>query len=154
MTLKSEIKQKKPFRSREHEAALALLRTADGVRRRIAAAVAPQGLSFEQFNILRILRGVAPQGLPTLEVSARLVEQAPAITRMTEKLESKGLLRRERSQEDRRQVFCFITRKGLDALNENDDAVEEAHRTGFERLSKPQLKELLRLLATMREVDM
>ena len=64
--------------------------------------LSPCGLSLKQHNVLRILRRAANEGLPTLEVAARMIEQAPAITRLLDKLEAQGLIRRERSRKDRR----------------------------------------------------
>jgi DNA-binding MarR family transcriptional regulator len=152
MGLKKELKQGRAFRSQQHEAALALLRTADIVRRQIGRAVEGQGLSFEQFNVLRILRG-APEGLPTLEVAARLVEQTPAITRLVDKLEAKGLVERERSAADRRQVMCRITKAGLELLADDDEAVEAAHREAFRKLTREQVRALVRLLEAVRGVE-
>jgi MarR family transcriptional regulator, organic hydroperoxide resistance regulator len=151
MGLREELKQVRPFRSQQHEAALALLRTADMVRRTIGRAVEPQGLSFEQFNVLRILRGAGADGLATLEVAERLVEATPAITRLLDKLESKGLVERERSSEDRRRIVCRVTKAGLKLLAENDDAVEAAHKEAFTGLNREQVRSLVELLGTMRE---
>ncbi len=80
--LQREIKQRKPFQSRAQEAAIGLLRTADTVRREIASVVEPHGITLQQYNVLRILRGAGALGLPTLEIAARMVEQAPGITRL------------------------------------------------------------------------
>ena len=76
--LQRELRQGKPFSSTAHEAVLALMRTADVVRRQIASVVEPSGVTIQQYNVLRILRGGGSDGVPTLEVGARMVEPAIA----------------------------------------------------------------------------
>src|SRR5215208_2200660 len=102
--LQQEIRQSRPFRSRQQEAVLALLRTSDVVRRFLARIVEPHGITLQQYNVLRILRGAGEEGIPTLAIGERMIEQAPGITRLLDRLESKGLVRRSRCPEDRRQV--------------------------------------------------
>jgi DNA-binding MarR family transcriptional regulator len=148
--LKEEIKQTKPFQSPGQEAKLAVLKTADTIRREMVRIVAPRGLSLEQYNVLRILRGAGCDGLPTLEVAARMIEQTPAITRLIDKLEAKGLVERVRSETDRRQVYCRISRSGLQLLAELDEPVTAANsRIGG--LSKTELRALIASLEKIRE---
>jgi DNA-binding MarR family transcriptional regulator len=148
--LQQEIKQKKPFQSPGQEAKLAILKTADTIRREMLRIVAPHGLSMEQYNVLRILRGAGCDGLPTLEVAARMIEQTPAITRLIDKLEAKGLVERVRSQTDRRQVYCRISRAGLKLLADLDEPVREANdRIGG--LSKAEIRGLVSSLEKIRE---
>ncbi len=150
MGLKEEIRQTRPFASPEQEAFLAVLKTADVFRRRMAVVLAPFGLSLEQYNVLRILRGAGADGLPTLEVSARMIEQAPAITRLLDKLETKKLVRRERAADDRRQVLCWIAPAGLALLEELDQPVIEADRNLLGSIESPELQTLLQILAKLR----
>lgn len=77
-SLQEELKQSKPFETSADEALVALMRTASLVRRAIARRVEPYGISAAQYNVLRILRGAGPEGLPTLAVRDRLIEEAPA----------------------------------------------------------------------------
>jgi DNA-binding MarR family transcriptional regulator len=150
MGLKEEIKQNKPFQSPGQEAKLAILKTADTIRRDMLRIVAPFGLSMEQYNVLRILRGAGCDGLPTLEVAARMIEQTPAITRLIDKLEAKGLVERHRSDTDRRQVYCRVSKSGLELLAELDRPVSAANdRIGG--LSKPELRRLIASLEKIRE---
>src|SRR6185295_1524706 len=107
--LQREIRQTRPFRSRSQEAMLALLRTADQVHRSFARVVEPHGITLQQYNVLRILRGAGDAGLPTLEIGARMIERSPGVTRLIDRLEAKGWVRRERCPHDRRQVLCWIT---------------------------------------------
>ena len=107
--LQREIRQRRPFPSAGQECVVSVMRTADLLRRRGAAFLEPFGITVQQFNVLRILRGGGPNGLPTLEVGARMVEETPGITRLLDRLESKGLVRRQRCPKDRRQHLCWIT---------------------------------------------
>ncbi len=90
--LQAEIRQTRPFASASEEASLALLRTSDRLARRIAAMVEPREITAQQYNVLRILRGSHPGRLPTLEIAERMIEQAPGITRLLDRLEAKGLV--------------------------------------------------------------
>ncbi|MFL6464094.1 MAG: MarR family winged helix-turn-helix transcriptional regulator [Bryobacteraceae bacterium] len=153
MKLQQEIKQTKPFRSLQQEAALALLKTADLVRRHVAKVIGPHNLSLEQYNVLRILRGAGDAGMATLEVSSRMIEQTPAITRLLDKLETKKLVRRERCPEDRRQILCRITNAGLHLLAGLDDQEESANQEVFTRLSAAEVKSLIAHLDRMREKE-
>lgn len=148
--LRSELKQKKPFRSAAEEAAVALMRTSDLLHRRLAQVVEPHGITHQQYNVLRILRGSDPAPLPTLEIATRMIEQSPGITRLLDRLEAKGLVRRERCKEDRRQVHCWITAAGLELLAGLDEPLLEAVREGFRPLPREALRELVGLLDRAR----
>jgi DNA-binding MarR family transcriptional regulator len=102
--IQDEIKQRKPFHSLGQEAVISLLRTADVVRAHFEKQLAPYGVTLQQFNVLRILRGAGAGGLPTLEIGARMVERTPGVTRLIDRLERKDLVRRARGTEDRRVV--------------------------------------------------
>src|SRR4249919_3291902 len=89
------------------KAVMALMRAADAARREMVQALAPYEITLQQFNVLIILRHVGSEGLPTLEVAARLVEQTPGITRLMNTLVAKRYIRRRRSKQDQRQLLCF-----------------------------------------------
>lgn len=146
-----EIKQKKPFATVYAEAAVALLRTADMVRRHIEASIAPCGVTPQQYNVLRILRGAGRDGLPTLEIANRMIEQAPGITRLIDRLEEGGLVERQRCREDRRQVLCRITTAGLALLAGLDVPVNDADHNALAALSSKDVRQLLALLDAVRE---
>ena len=148
--LQRELHQRKPFRSPAHEAVVGLVRTTDRVRRHLEAMLAPHGITGTQYNVLRILRGAGAEGIPTLDVADRLVEQAPGITRLLDRLEAKGLVRRERCRADRRQVLCWITPRGLGLLETLDAPVREAEEGFLSMLSRGDQAELIRLLDRIR----
>ena len=124
-SIQEEIKQSKPFRSLSQEAHLALLRTADDAKRRISQVLEPAGVTLQQYNVLRILRGAGETGLPTLAVADRMVERTPGVTRLIDRMEKKRWVTRTRCTEDRRRVWCKITEEGLAVLGPLDDPVND-----------------------------
>lgn len=148
--LKEELKQTRPFRSPHHEAAMALLRTADVLRRRFEALFEPHGITSQQYNVLRILRGARPDALPTMEVAERMIERTPGITRLVDRLEEKGLVRRERSEEDRRRVLCSITPEGLELLEGLEEPVDRMDREVVEMLDEEEAEQLVAYLDRIR----
>src|ERR1051325_6433181 len=93
-----------------------LLSTADRVKTFFETVCAPFNITGQQYNVLRILRGAEPDGLPTLTIAERMIERTPGITRMIDRLEAKRLVVREIRPQDRRYVHCRITEKGLNLL--------------------------------------
>jgi len=118
-----EIRQAQPFDRPERELAVVILRTGDVLHHSVDRALASWGLSNEQYNALRILRGAGEAGHPTLEISRRLISRSPNITRLLDKLVAKGLARRDRDSQDRRQAVIRITPKGSELLGKCDGAV-------------------------------
>jgi DNA-binding MarR family transcriptional regulator len=145
-----EIRQSKPFRSKGQEVLVALLRTADVVRRAVSRVLEPYDITPQQYNVLRILRGAGEQGLPTLEIADRMIEQAPGVTRLLDRLEAKGWVRRQRCPEDRRQVLCWLTPAGLELVTKLDEPVESADAEAVAELSPEDQDHLLRLLDAVR----
>src|ERR687892_2005427 len=92
----AEIEQSLPFRSPAQEATIALLRTASVVSRGLARALEPSGLTLAQYNALRIIRGAGAAGVATLAVRQRMIEQGTPITRVLDRLEQSGYVRRDR----------------------------------------------------------
>ena len=148
--LREEIKQRRPFRSPGHEGVVGLLLTADRMRRDLARVVEPHGLTLQQYNVLRILRGAGAKGLPTLDIAERMIEQAPGITRLLDRLEKKELVRRERCARDRRQVLVVITPSGLRLLHDLDAPMAKADDALLDRLGSRRAVTLIRLLEALR----
>jgi MarR family transcriptional regulator, organic hydroperoxide resistance regulator len=138
------------FRSREQEATLGLLRTADAVKRSLAQVIEPHGITPQQYNVLRILRGAGAEGLPTLTIGERMIEQTPGVTRLVDRLERKGLVARSPCPKDRRRVFCKITPKGLDLLKELDDPVNRWDIQAVAVLQPSDIDSLINLLDRVR----
>lgn len=141
-----QLTQTAPPASRQQQAVISILRAAAHVRRFGARVFEQHGITSQQFNVLRILRGAGSQGLPTLDIAERMIEQTPGITRLLDRLENKKLVRRERLYADRRQVICHITKAGLDLLNQLDLPLKDQAKQALRALTHAQLDELIRLL--------
>ena len=151
-SIADEIKQTRPFRSLSQEAVVTLLRTANVLSRRLDAVCQSEGITHQQYNVLRILRG-AKGPLPTMEVADRMIEQTPGITRHANNLESRGLIRREQWSGDRRQTLCQITPAGLRLLERVDPAIDELDDAFSGRVTREQLENFLEVLALLRPTD-
>jgi DNA-binding MarR family transcriptional regulator len=149
-TLREEIRQTKPFETPAQEAILALFRTTDLLQRVFSQLVEPHGISLQQYNVLRILRGAGKEGMPTLDIADRMIEKTPGITRLLDKLEAKQLVRRERCPHDRRQVLCWITERGLRLLSELDKPAVSAGSKAMESLTPDSLRTLILQLERIR----
>jgi DNA-binding MarR family transcriptional regulator len=148
--LQNELRQNRPFATAGQEALVGLLRTADLLRRRLAQVIEPRGITVQQYNVLRILRGAGEAGLPTLEIASRMIEQTPGITRLLDRLEAKGLVRRERCPRDRRQILCRINAPGEALLAALAAPVAEAGEAALAPLAEREKRELIRLLDAVR----
>ncbi len=149
--IQSEIKQRKPFTCREEELFLNILRTSDLLQRRSVDVLRPADLSVTQYNVLRILRGAAGDGLACGEISERMVTRDPDITRLLDRLEKRGLVARTREKADRRVVTARITAAGLDLLKKLDDSVLRMHKAQLGHMDAKAQEQLIRLLESSRE---
>src|SRR5690348_1626218 len=140
--LQSELKKKRPFEQAEEEAILNLLRTVDVVSLPFERLFAEHGISGPQYNVLRILRGHGPKGLPCTEIGEQMVSRMPDMTRLVDRLERAGLVRRSRTEEDRRVVLICLTAKGLDLIAGLDGPVRRLHKETLGHLTREELKEL------------
>jgi DNA-binding MarR family transcriptional regulator len=152
VTQKRKIPGKTPATETPLEAQVfvSLLRTADALARGAEALLKPSGLSATQYNVLRILRGAGAEGLACREVGCRLISRDPDITRLLDRMESRGLILRARGQKDRRVVRTRITAEGLRILRELDTPVQELHRRQLHHLPAKELRKLSRLLERAR----
>jgi DNA-binding MarR family transcriptional regulator len=129
-SVQQAIKQARPFRNRRQEAVVAVMLTAESVRWPFLDLLGSRHeLTLQQYNVLRILRGAGAAGLPTLEIGARMIERTPGITRLLDRLEAKGLVERERSAADRRQVLCRLAPAGDKLLARLDKPVDRLDDT-------------------------
>jgi len=139
-----------PSGSPEEQAFVALLRSADQLQRRAAKMLKPHGLSPTQYNALRILRGAGTEGLACSELGERMISRDPDITRLLDRLERRGLVRRSRGQKDRRVIKTRIAPAGLELLKNLDRKVAEFHRQVLGHLGEEQLESLAGLLEAAR----
>ena len=148
--LQAELKQNIPFSSREQEAYLSLLRTADALQVQAEAKLKEFGLTGTQYNALRILRGAGPEGLPCSEIGERMITHDPDITRLLNRLEDRGFVERTRARDDRRVIYGKITAAGLKLLREMDAPLEKYGREMLRHVGQQKLKQLIELLELVR----
>lgn len=115
--LRKRISQSIPLSSHA-EAMLNVIVCADYLRRSCQEICENYGISFVQYNVLRILKGALPGGHSRCEIRKRLLERGTDITRLIDKLENMGLAERTRDFDDRRISLTRITDKGVELLDE------------------------------------
>jgi DNA-binding MarR family transcriptional regulator len=150
MRLQAEIKQSKPFPSPTAEALLSILRTAAILDHHLAEVLRPYGITTTQYNVLRILRGAGHRGMCGREVGERLVSKVPDVSRLLDRTEELGLIKRERDPEDRRHVTARITEEGLAVLEKAAPELEAVERQRFGRLDPEGLQRLITALEDVR----
>lgn len=148
-TLRDELKKRNPFDSVEQEATLAVMRTSDLLENRLARLLRRQGLTLTQYNVLRILRGEG-KPLPCLEVAGRMIQIAPAITRVVDQLLALRLITKTQSSQDRRVFEIELTPVALRLLNKIDQPILDLHAALFAKVSRADLKDLIRILEIAR----
>ena len=149
--LASEIRQNKPFALPEEEALLNIVRTHEFISQRQLEFFKRYRLTPTQYNVLRILRGAGKDGVTCSECSERMVTSDPDITRLLDRLEARGLLRRERSTQDRRVVLSSITAEGLKLLESIDRPLAELTKRIMGKVSRKKLAEMVEILESIRE---
>jgi len=149
MKLSDLIKQDH-FKSPGQESMLNVMVTSSWLTGELAATMAPYGITPVQYNVLRILRGSHPETLTCSEIGARLLDRTPDVTRLLDRLQRSGLVRRERAEHDRRVVEVGITEEGLSLLDRmQDDMVATEHRL-TKHLSPDEHRHLSTLLERLR----
>jgi DNA-binding MarR family transcriptional regulator len=141
---------KKRFDSPQQEAFLNLWRTYDRLRALEDELFARHDLTAQQYNAMRLLRAANPAKVPTLGLAARLVSRAPDITRLLDKLRDRGLIDRERREDNRRVVHVGLTPAGIALLDELADEVRDCHLRQLGHLKPGEMKTLIDLLRKAR----
>lgn len=144
--IQHQLKQTKPFSSREEAVYLGIQIIADEQRSKFNDLFKTKDLTGAQYNVLRILRGAGTAGISCREIGERMINRDSDITRMLDRLEARKLITRERQTDDRRVVLTFISKAGLALLSELDRPVEELYRSLLGHLNEKELDSLLKLL--------
>lgn len=148
MSLEKDIQQEK-FVNEYEKVAVNILFTGSWLHNMNAARLKAHGITPEQFNVLRILRGSDPKALMLSEITCRMMDKNSNATRLVEKLRLKGLLKREICENNRRQVDIFITEKGVNTLKKID--MEESEWLSIlKNITKAEAQELNRILDKLR----
>jgi DNA-binding MarR family transcriptional regulator len=137
MAIKERLKQS-TFTSPQQEAVLAVMVCSDVLLRHMEDLTEPFGITSAQYNVLRILRGVHPQGHPRREIIERMIQSAPDVTRLIDRLERQGLVRRDKSTVDKRLSMTVITDKGLVLLERIQPHLDELNKALWQNLSEEE----------------
>ena len=146
--LKKRLKMKKDVPVRE-EVSLNLQVASSMLSNRMDKLIAGYGITGSQYNVLRILKGVYPDGHPRCEIAVRMIEIAPDITRLIDRLEKQGLVTRDRTQEDRRMSITKLTEKGLNLIDKIKPIIDKEHKNATKNLTEEECKKLSFLLEKM-----
>lgn len=123
-----------------------LARAQDGLWNDFLPLFERHGLTHQQYNVLRILRGGAARGLPCQVIGERMVYRSVDVTRLVDRLDAAGWVARARIADDRRVVLVKLTARGRELLAALDQPVLELHREQLAHLKKSELESLRRLL--------
>ena len=145
MAIRDRIQQRREFVSASAEAAVSLMVAADHLNRVAEAICQRHGVTSDQYNVLRILRGVYPAGHARCEIARRMIHPSPDVTRMLDRLVRQRLVSRHRNPEDRRESIAGITQTGLSLLKRVDPDIERAQDEVTSALTEPELRRLSRL---------
>jgi DNA-binding MarR family transcriptional regulator len=151
MGLEQDIKQEK-FATEFEKAVINTMYTSSWLYNINMTRLKPHGVTPEQFNVLRILRGSAPRPMMLADITSRMIDKSSNATRLVEKLRQKGLLKREICDSNRRQVDIIITEKGLNVLKKVDQESEE-WVSSLKTISKSEAQELNRILDKWRDQE-
>jgi DNA-binding MarR family transcriptional regulator len=144
--------QQAHFASPQQEALLNLSVAANYLREQSERVVSSFDITLPQYNILRILRGVHPDGHPRGEIAVRMLDRAPDVTRIVDRLAAKKLVERDRSGDDKRQSITRITREGLKLLERMDGPIQQAFDEVASRLTPRDCRALSRLCELLYDV--
>ncbi|GJM31355.1 MAG: MarR family transcriptional regulator [Saprospiraceae bacterium] len=149
MKIQQAIKQKK-FKDEHHKAHINVLYTATWLNQQTSQALKPFNVSWQQFNILRILRGLHPEPATIKLLTERMIDKMSNASRLVEKLKQKGLVVREACGEDRRRVDIRITTLGLEVLEEASKRVEGSIELTKKSITEAEALQLSDLLDKLR----
>jgi len=125
---------------------IALQKAADKLALQAEQLLKSNGLTGAQYNVLRILRGAEPDGLPCSSISERMISHDPDMTRLLDRMEKRDLITRQRQSDDRRVVKARITSNGLELLKRLDAPIHELHKRQFAHMGAGRVKTLAELL--------
>jgi DNA-binding MarR family transcriptional regulator len=143
--LNRRLKQTKPLETPVDEAIVSLLIAGSWLNDRLERALQGLDVSMAQYNVLRILAGAKPHGHPRCEVARRMIDRAPDVTRLIDRLEARGFVARARDVDDARRSRARITSSGIDALHQATAALGVVEAEVARRLTTSEQRDLSRL---------
>ena len=148
MTIEQDIRQSR-FENEYEKAAINILYTGSWLSHLNSTRLKKHGITPEQYNVLRILRGSHPKSMMLAEVTARMIDKSSNCTRLVEKLRQKGYVQREVCENSRRQVDITILDNGLSLLRKIDAEAGE-WLDSLKNITKGEAQELNRILDKLR----
>jgi DNA-binding MarR family transcriptional regulator len=148
MTIEEEIKQPR-FRNAHQKAVLNLIFTANWLGNRQRELFEPYGITGQQYNIRRILRGQHPKRISGSEIKSRMLDKNSDVSRLLDRLIGKKLVAKNQCPNDKRASDINITEAGLSLLEKLDDALNGMD-TRFLKLTKHEAVQLSTLLDKSR----
>ncbi|MCB9361554.1 MAG: MarR family transcriptional regulator [Flavobacteriales bacterium] len=150
MKLEKEIKQKK-FKNEFQKLALNIIFTGNWLNSNSIKTFKPFGISPQQYNVLRILKGQYPDAISVNCIAERMLDKNSNASRLVDKLNTKGLIKRETCEHDRRQVDIAITEKGIKLLGQMEGISNEIDAKIKANLSDVEAKQLNDFLDRIRD---
>lgn len=149
MKLEEAIKSSR-FTDEQHRATVNLLYSAYWLKTKLSITLKECGLTLEQHNVLRILRGSHPNQMCVKDIASRIVEKSSNVPRIIDRLVAKKLVKRVQSKEDKRETLVSLTEKGISTI---EDAKKEVEKLTKEivNLTADEATTINTLLEKMRE---
>lgn len=148
MRIEDEIQQSS-FKSSRQKAAVNVMYTYFWVKEKIFKTLKPYGITMQQYNVLRILKGQHPKGITTSDIRERMLDKMSDASRMVDRLEAQGLVEKRINMEDRRLVSIRISEKGLELIAQV--AADHGYLDGFMgNLTVEEYEQLNTLLDKLR----
>lgn len=151
MRIEEEINQKK-FNNEFQKATVNLIYTNNWLTTKQKRFLGEYGITLQQFNVLRILRGQNPESISTSAIRDRMLDRSSDASRIVDRIHKQGLVQKKVCPTDKRLVDVKISSKGLKLLEKIDERAEELE-SALGKLNVEEAKELNRLLDKMRSID-
>ena len=135
------------------EVVVEVMRSGNVFSEHINTSLNPFGLTLQQFNVLRILRGRNGDAACLESITNDMIHRMSNTSRLVDKLIEKGLVKRAVCKENRRKVDIFITQKGLDLLNEIEPTLDTSEKEITAALSKKEMEQLLQLITKIKTIN-
>jgi DNA-binding MarR family transcriptional regulator len=148
MKIEDALKTNK-FRDEKHKAILNILYTAYWLKNFISKKLKEEGITSEQYNVLRILKGKHPGRVCVKDIGERMIERSSNVPRILDKLILKELVKRENSEIDKRETLVFLTVKGIEMLDKMTEMIDRAENEALS-LSSEDATVLSNLLDKVR----
>jgi len=149
MKLEQELKM--DFKSRHEKAMLNIIFTGVWLTNNLSTHLKPSGISHQQFNVLRILRGQKGNPVNLYLIQERMVHRSSNTTRLVQKLLDKGLVNRLQDENNRRKIEITITQKGVELLDDFELIHEKYRNTIHKKMNAKEAGFLAEILDKLRE---